>query len=559
MRLSSVTECMSTQWILAAAAAAFTLTTYVLGFPLAIFFGMRYLRRYHKVQVPRHEAERHRNLIEQGVWTLRAEEDIITFRSSKSFFSKYGLTEVQPSTRKKRFSIDTVVNLWKAKTQRGESSSPLALNDAIQVQTGTPSQEARDGIPMEMSQLTPRMQTAPSVDMYIPQDMFKACSGTDKASCQSTLEELHATPTWPLMPGFPRSLFMFMMIKLRFPEWLWRQAPLPEIHINFDEDDDGDAGNIGESLIVMKNGQVIKGVHCYLKEDTGDKGIIAMVPVTLLDDPMYAQVAGQFWEDFEDAFYWYQSWEILRRLLQTGFVVLVEMALGPNAALVYAALISGFAALLQQRHSPYKQDNFDKLNLVLLINQFVVQVALIHQQLLQLEDGDTSHVIDVAIIILQVILLSYAIAHIKVFIDKSVIQRTGNRMRNLMSMHLRRKCRELSINTGPNSQLEEVDNSFPFAVHASDASKMYTFGNPMANSLGKETDEDEHDHLSPSPTGMHTGSISDSLADAINLDCNSDVKWKDLELMENDGASMNTVMIDALNLDIMYVSTTQMD
>ncbi|KAK3260683.1 hypothetical protein CYMTET_30371 [Cymbomonas tetramitiformis] len=116
------------------------------------------------------------------------------------------------------------------------------------------------------------------------------------------------------------------------------------------------------------------------------------------------QILGQFRHPYEESYYYWQCWEITRRLLQTGFVVLVDMLGGADMALVYAVLIATFAIVLHQRYSPYQNDSLDELQLTILVNQFLVQIGLVMIQL----QSDTIHVIGFVIIMLQVMLLSYA-------------------------------------------------------------------------------------------------------------------------------------------------------
>ncbi|KAK3248779.1 hypothetical protein CYMTET_41756 [Cymbomonas tetramitiformis] len=279
LKEDSASECNTTQWWVAVAAAAFTIATYVFGLPILLFVCMRRLRCYQKVQMPRQVADCHVDLVQQGVWIPCSENDVVAVQLSGSFY---------------------------------------ALNSED-------------------------MQTAPPVDFYLPKDAFVECGSV--------------------------------------------------------------AGSEEGSMIMTSDGRLIKGVHCYEKEDAGDKGFITMAPVTMLDDPKYSKALGPLWDPFEDAYYWWQTVEIIRRLLQTGIVVLVRMIAGENAALVFAVLISVLALSLHQRYSPYKEDSMDDLALCILLNQFIVQMVLVG---FKLSDGASGFAVGLAILLLQIVLLTYA-------------------------------------------------------------------------------------------------------------------------------------------------------
>ncbi|KAK3277751.1 hypothetical protein CYMTET_14258, partial [Cymbomonas tetramitiformis] len=373
LRADSASECETTLWWWAVAAATFTMATYVFGVPILLFVSMRRLRRYRKVRMPRHVTERHVDLVQQGVWIPCSENDVVAVQLSGSFHA-LKLEDLRPQY----FSWYGVLNMLLAKkgSPRGEEAMMPSLvpKSGILVEAGT---EEKAGRGLEgggritketLTRLARRwrvkahMQAAPPVDLYLPRDAFVECGGVDEASCAAAREALEA----------------------RRSASLWKTPALVALANCAGDEEGGEEGSEEGSVIMTRDGRLIKGVHCYEKNDVGDMGAITTVPVTMLDDPAYSKALGQFWDPFEDAYYYWQTVEIIRRLLQTGIVVLVGMIAGENAALVFAVLVSVFALLVHQRYSPFKDDSMDDLALCILLNQFIVQMMLV---VFKLTDG----------------------------------------------------------------------------------------------------------------------------------------------------------------------------
>ncbi|KAK3262014.1 hypothetical protein CYMTET_29110 [Cymbomonas tetramitiformis] len=100
---------------------------------------------------------------------------------------------------------------------------------------------------------------------------------------------------------------------------------------------------------------------------------------------------------------------MMRKLLQTGIVVLVGMIAGENAAVIFAVFVSVFAILVHQRYSPFKNDSMDDLCLCILVNQFIVQMVLM---IAKLTDESGGFVVALGILLLQIMVLTYAMTHI---------------------------------------------------------------------------------------------------------------------------------------------------
>ncbi|KAK3247643.1 hypothetical protein CYMTET_42863 [Cymbomonas tetramitiformis] len=131
--------------------------------------------------------------------------------------------------------------------------------------------------------------------------------------------------------------------------------------------------------------------------------------VTFLDAHNNVKVFGQFCIYFHDRIYFWQTWEISRRVLQTGVVVGVNLVTNTDAVgVIYGILVAWVAGMLHVWAAPYKIDAMQRLQFVILTNQFAVQVlvALIAIE----EDGeDTIKGIIITIILLQMLVISYGL------------------------------------------------------------------------------------------------------------------------------------------------------
>lgn len=104
------------------------------------------------------------------------------------------------------------------------------------------------------------------------------------------------------------------------------------------------------------------------------------------------------YDHFEDRHYYWQTYEIVRRVLQTGAVVIIENILGEEMAISYALLIAVLALSVHLYVKPYTEDDEDKLMIVILGNQAFCQFVL---ATLQMNDRHAS-MFGYLLIILQV-------------------------------------------------------------------------------------------------------------------------------------------------------------
>eukprot|EP00854_Cymbomonas_tetramitiformis_P002369 gene2369-3098_t len=111
------------------------------------------------------------------------------------------------------------------------------------------------------------------------------------------------------------------------------------------------------------------------KADYGDRGRYILAPFTMLDGSH--DVFGHLTDNFEDAFYFWQCYEVVRRLMQTGVVVVVESIAGPTMAAAFGLLVAFVALLLHMKFSPYVNDQLDRLMSAILINQVAFQFYMV--------------------------------------------------------------------------------------------------------------------------------------------------------------------------------------
>ncbi|KAK3268717.1 hypothetical protein CYMTET_22790 [Cymbomonas tetramitiformis] len=150
-------------------------------------------------------------------------------------------------------------------------------------------------------------------------------------------------------------------------------------------------------------------VRRHLKEDEGDHGEISHVPRTYMDSEVVRQcLASGFIDPFEDKYYYYQCYEILRRLLQTGGVLMVEVVTDTNTAVAYAVLVAAGALYLHVHLRAFKDDGDDMLLLLILINQFLCQFFV----MVMLISTSSSQFLGILMIIMQVIVIGYALSRI---------------------------------------------------------------------------------------------------------------------------------------------------
>ncbi|KAK3274305.1 hypothetical protein CYMTET_17504, partial [Cymbomonas tetramitiformis] len=309
LKLDSTMECFTRDWTAAACFAVYTVVTYVIGYPLALYFAMRHLRLYHHVRMPRQSAELCIDRVHVGEWIPCHPED-------KAMIHLYGS--------------------W-VHEQSQELADIFMLRSSFMA--GVKDSSARDSKGSRRKSVPPRLKRSLIL-----------------------LEQANPTKKEP--------------------------NEMTSIRLN--------------------DGRVINDVLCPKKREVidicRDEQPVHYVPMTRLDNELHKRVFGQFRDPFEDEYYYWQCYEICRRMAQTGMVVLVSMLAGENAALLYAVIFSVIAMLLHQRFSPYKHVALDELQFLILMNQFASQIVVFSTKL-----DFHSNILGYALVVMQLLLIIYTL------------------------------------------------------------------------------------------------------------------------------------------------------
>ena len=100
-----------------------------------------------------------------------------------------------------------------------------------------------------------------------------------------------------------------------------------------------------------------------------------VVPVSRLDTPAVDGVFGMFYDSYEDQFYYWQTIEISRRVLQTSMVTVVKMVF-PGFQLPYAVMVSTLSIASHAYFQPYKDQHKDRLQFWVLFSSWVCLFTL---------------------------------------------------------------------------------------------------------------------------------------------------------------------------------------
>eukprot|EP00854_Cymbomonas_tetramitiformis_P003108 gene3108-3940_t len=339
--------CLTEKWWYAATIAFLTLITFVIGFPLLVYITMRDRRKYVKARMSTADCRTHSDFIEDGLWKLKIDNEGFQFKSFwtaifRGSAHNFVFTEVDGHARPE---VDVYLH----------TSTFVELED--------------DNVSRsKMVKVLKKWRKSRDSSSNIV-DQFFSSEAVKNKKAKNTVIELN-TPK---------------MERLR--------------------------------------------VTLHFKEDPGNHGNIKLVPVTLLDRVNSSKMLGQFFVPYEDKygpitleadcppshvaelcflvvhpymengwFYFWQCWEVTRRVLQTGVVVIVQLVFDEVASLIYAALLSFVAITLHLSYSPFKNDSMNQLQLTILINQFMLQQIFIWVYM----DSSFDEVAGVTLVVMQI-------------------------------------------------------------------------------------------------------------------------------------------------------------
>ncbi|KAK3232792.1 hypothetical protein CYMTET_56877 [Cymbomonas tetramitiformis] len=357
LKQDSHMECYTTSWYIAAMFAGFTLVTYVFGYPLVLYLTMRQLRSFRRVKMEREVAERHIDLVLAGQWLPCTINDVALVRNFQSLHPDLSLCNNQAL----RMSVSA------DKEAQGKQAQAIELfirRDTFVQVAGLDEDSLIAGRKnLERKKLERMLQPPGSM-------RHRHGSGTNRSSSVGQeLKPYCSSSSTPKKPNDPTSI----------------DQEMPHI-------------------ILLADGRVIEKALCFQRPDVGDRGAITQVPVTRLDDFDVDKVLAQFKEPFEDDFYFWQCYEIVRRTMQTGVVVLVYTAAGRTVSLTYALIFSMLAILLHQSYSPYVNDALDILQMTILVNQFLIQTTVIIVYM-----DSSSSLLATILFTLQIMLICFAL------------------------------------------------------------------------------------------------------------------------------------------------------
>ncbi|KAK3262045.1 hypothetical protein CYMTET_29075 [Cymbomonas tetramitiformis] len=226
-------ECNNLNWYISATVSVFTVIVFVLGFPVSLFLAMWRLRQFHAVRLPRIAAERHIAKVERGEWIPCDSKELAMARLHRSFLFHLNL--------RRRESVKAALN------------GPVPWNAAVLAWRWWQRVNKRKSL-----------QANSWVDMYIPRDAFLSGVGGEEAIEQQ--EKLLEVNWGACNTG--------RVCRARSRNSLAR----------------AETTRVGlRSWIILRDGSLIIDAEALTKEDTGDRGVIQMVPVTRLDAPNFSK------------------------------------------------------------------------------------------------------------------------------------------------------------------------------------------------------------------------------------------------------------------------------
>ncbi|KAK3280823.1 hypothetical protein CYMTET_11357 [Cymbomonas tetramitiformis] len=159
--------------------------------------------------------------------------------------------------------------------------------------------------------------------------------------------------------------------------------------------------------------QLDTGAHVQIwvheKEDSPGREQITWAPATRID--VYREVIlGSFVDPYHNDFYFWQCWEMTRRLLQSGSIVLVQLAFGNTVGIVWAVLVAFVSIIMQCHFRPYKDRDMNTLMTSVLANTFLMYASIWYfhteTQNNDVHDGEGLWV-GVAMLLMQLLMISY--------------------------------------------------------------------------------------------------------------------------------------------------------
>eukprot|EP00854_Cymbomonas_tetramitiformis_P004027 gene4027-4997_t len=332
----SAVECRTTQWWATVGVGILVILCFVIGFPLGLFCAMRSMRRYRKIRLSLKSVRLHADKVTAREWlpaTCRAAyllRDLLDAKPKRSLrFLIDQQTSESPTAPDKTGNWDTEPNTetanWDDMSKGAQDQQSPGAGGVVEAAA----EEDRD---------------VGTIEMYALEGSF-----TEEDPCANGNSEENA--------GQPESGAELLALP-------WEKAR--------------------EVVALVEGDRVRMALFSKVAVVHGKEGVL--VPETRLDGPEMSAIFLQFFGPFEDNLFYWQSWEIVRRVAQTGGVLLVQMVTdSEEAGIIYAITVSVVALLLHKHHDPFLLQPMDDLQLSILVSQFLTQLGIIACYML---DGD---------------------------------------------------------------------------------------------------------------------------------------------------------------------------
>ncbi|KAK3269992.1 hypothetical protein CYMTET_21587, partial [Cymbomonas tetramitiformis] len=403
LRASTDIECFSATWWVGAGISGCTVAMFVVGFPMGLFLLMRSQQCDQLVRVHRDDVRHFLDVVPQNLWSAATEDTMAHITSEFQIHQKgrvsvlSGLAPMGMVWRARSY-IKRVISTNSLITKRAGSKSILQLNGlahpskrAVERGRSPPSEAGAEGCDDPSAQYVGSDSgNLLDLDLYINTDVFREVEPEQKHR-----EDEGRVSMERRLPLKARDA------ALRIGRsWLKNAAAnlmKRSILVSM-----GETGR--ESLMEFQNGERFR-VLVLEMEDAG-KETVRRRPVTRLYQTFSRVALGQFFTPFKQELYFWQCWEILRRVLQTGFVLVVEMFTSAQFAMVYAVLISVLALALHTQFNPYMLPSMGMLQLLLLVSQFLIQMGILTSEMIEHEG--TQQAVGFFLLVFQTVILTAA-------------------------------------------------------------------------------------------------------------------------------------------------------
>mmetsp|Transcript_41317 Transcript_41317/g.50091 ORF Transcript_41317/g.50091 Transcript_41317/m.50091 type:complete len:368 (-) Transcript_41317:79-1182(-) len=242
----------------------------------------------------------------------------------------------------------------------------------------------------------------------------------------------------------------YEVMKEGFLEWKVEHSDVKEdltrlVRVDL-ERTDGGTKRLGQVSMIM-----------FERIDQGDDGAQTIVSQTQLHCEPYDSAFGWLYRDYEDRHYYWQCYDIARRLVQTGGVLVVGSQFGKNVGLGFAQLVAFVAYSIHEQNTPYHCDWLDRLTRVVLMNQVIVQFVLIF---MGFADEKGKQTLGWLLLIMQIFVVVYAgrvLSFTLVPVIRQIRYRTKVIKRTLKERHQRKNRSQKEQRTDRAVDEDDID------------------------------------------------------------------------------------------------------